>query len=158
MFVQMFVTHVSNVNLGAVLKACETRCSERQTKSSFNVIEPAQMSKISTLKAMMNKGLSVQLFYWRFHLFNLVWSWILLAAMSSLFFCGRQKWIGSLFSICWNKCDDPERKLLISAFHGPLAEYVALSFLVCLFVVVPLWWHSTKSPFCLTYTGIKALY
>ena len=61
--IQMFVTHASNVNLGAVLKACETRCSERQTKSSFNVIEPAQMSKISTLKAMMNKGLSVQLFY-----------------------------------------------------------------------------------------------
>jgi len=50
--IQMFVTHASNVNLGAVLKACETRCFERQTKSSFDVetfLEPAQMSKISTL-------------------------------------------------------------------------------------------------------------
>jgi len=64
--IQMFVTHASNVNLGAVLKACETRCFERQTKSSFDVetfFEPAQMSKISTLRAMMNKGLSVQLYY-----------------------------------------------------------------------------------------------
>jgi len=64
---KMFVTHVStNVNLGAVLKACETRCFERQTKSLFDVeivFEPAQMSKISTLRAMMNKGLSVQLYY-----------------------------------------------------------------------------------------------
>ena len=107
---QMFVTHLSNVNLWAVLKACETKCFKKQTKSSFDVetfFEPAQMSKISTSRAMMNKGLNVQLYNWRFHLFNLVWSWILLAAMSSLFFCGSKKWIGSLFSIWWNKCDDP---------------------------------------------------
>ena len=37
--------------------------------------------------------------------------------------------------------------------------WVALSFLVRLFVVVvPLWWHPTKSPLFSIYTGIKAPY
>ena len=45
--------------------------------------------------------------------------------------------------------------LLISAFHGPLAEKLYLSFIV---VVVPLWWHPNKSPYFSIYIGIKALH
>ena len=92
--------------------------------------------------------------------------------MKSYFYIGEKRFLRQCYGHSWYKSLPPppavvcffqasapfsieNTKLLISAFHGLLAEKPYLSLYV---VVVPLWWHPNKSPYFSTYTGIKALH